>query len=136
MHRIIQELFLVVILLLDVRVDVTILCLLILNKTEKTLVYSNLQLLMIICVLDHLVDGIFEVVNGRVIVPNDVSVCLDRLLDNALLLPQFFNHKAECSVDFVILPKFNVQGFSRGPQGANLNLLWSNVFSKISNLLI
>ena len=77
MNRIIQEFSLVVILLLDVWIDFTILCFLILYKIEKTLVDSNLQLLMIICVLDYLVDGIFEVVNGRVIVPNDVSVRLD-----------------------------------------------------------
>jgi len=68
---------LVVVLLLDVGVDVSILCLLILDEIEKTLVYSNLQLLVIIRVLDHLVDGIFEVVDVRIIVSNNVSVRLD-----------------------------------------------------------
>ena len=67
----------VVVLLLDVGVDVSILCLLILDEIEKTLVYSNLQLLVIIRVLDHLVDGIFEVVDVRIIVSNNVSVRLD-----------------------------------------------------------
>ena len=98
----------VVVLLLDVGVDVSILCLLILDETEKTLVYSNLQLLVIIRVLNHLVDGIFEVVDVRIIVSNNVSVCLDRFLNDTLLLSQIFNHVAEGCIDFVILPQLFV----------------------------
>lgn len=89
--------------MLDVRVDITVLGLLILDEIEKTLVDSNLQLLVIIRVLHHLVDCILKVINVRFIVPNMVPIHLDGLLDRPLLQPQVFDHEAEACIDSVIL---------------------------------
>ena len=50
----------VIIFLLDARIDITILRFLILDEVKKTLVYCNLQLLMVISVLDDLVNGVLE----------------------------------------------------------------------------
>jgi len=50
---------------------------LILNEVEETLVHSDLELLMVICVLDYLVNGVFEVVDSCLVVADDVPVGLD-----------------------------------------------------------
>ena len=71
---VLEELLLIVIFLLDVGVDVPVFGLLILNEVEETLVHSDLELLMVICVLDHLVNCIFEVVDSCLVVADDVSV--------------------------------------------------------------
>ena len=92
MHRILEELALSLVLLLDVGVDVTILRLLILNEIEEALIDSNLQLLMIIRILNDLVDSILEVVDVSLIVPNDVSIGLDRFLDHTLSQSEIFDH--------------------------------------------
>ena len=83
-HRILQELSLVIILLLDVRIDITILGFLILDEVKETLVHSNFQLLVIISVLNDLVNSVFEGVDIGVVSSNDVSVLLNGSLDNTL----------------------------------------------------
>ena len=74
---VLEELLLIVIFLLDVGVDVPVFGLLILNEVEETLVHSDLELLMVICVLDYLVNGVFEVVDSCLVVADDVPVGLD-----------------------------------------------------------
>ena len=134
---VVQELALVFIFLLDVGIDVAILRFLVLDKIEKTLVDSNLQLLVIIRVLDYLVYGIFKVVNASVVVPNDVSVGLNRLLNDTLPEPQVFYHVTQTRINIVvILSESFIHGSSTVPQSLSLNLLRRNVFSEISNFLI
>lgn len=82
----------VLVLLLDVRVDVSILCLLMFDKIEETLVDSDLELLMVICVLNHLVDGILHIVDECVVVANDVTIGCDCFGDEGLADAQVLNH--------------------------------------------
>ena len=60
---------------------------------------------MIVSVLDNLVDRVLKVVNVGLIVPNDVSVRLDGLLDHTLSQPEVLDHIAQTCVDIIIFPK-------------------------------
>ena len=98
-HRILEELLLVLVLLLDARVDVAVLRLLVLNKAKQALVHRNLQLLVIVRVLDYLVDSVLEVVDVCVVVADDVSVRRDSLRNQRLSYAQVLDHEAERGVD-------------------------------------
>ena len=84
MNRILEELPLVFVLLLNARVDTTILRLLVLDEIEKALVHGNFQLLVIISVLDHLVHRILKVVDVRIIFADQLAVLVNRLLNRTL----------------------------------------------------
>ena len=84
LHRVLQELPLVLVFLRDVGADVSALGLLVLDEVKETLVYSNLQLLVVVRVLDHLVDCVLEVVDDRFVVADYVPVCLNALLNETL----------------------------------------------------
>ena len=103
MHRVLEELALVLVLLLNVGVDVTILSLLVLDEVEETLVDGNLQLLMVIGVLNDLIDSVLEVVDDRIVVTDDVTVRLDGFLDETLADTQVFDHESETSIDLIVL---------------------------------
>ena len=103
MHRILKELSLVFVLLLDVRVDVSVLCLLMFDKIEETLVDSDLELLMVICVLDHLVDGILHIVDEGIVVADDVAIRCDCFGDEGLADAQVLNHYTKVGVDRIVL---------------------------------
>ena len=102
-HRVLEELPLVLVLLLDVRIDVSIFGLLVLDEPEQAVVHRDLQLLVIVCVLHHLVDGILEAVDVGVVVAHDVAVRHDGFLDDALTHAQVLNHEAERGVHLVVL---------------------------------
>ena len=93
----------VLILLLDVRVNVSVLCLLMFDKIEETLVDSDLELLMVICVLDHLVDGILHIVDKGIVVADDVTIGCDCFGDESLADAQVFNHYTKVGVDGIVL---------------------------------
>lgn len=80
-HRVFQELLLVLVLILDALIDLTVFFLLVLDKVEQALVHCFFQPLVIVGVVYDLVDSIFEVVDDRIIVAQDVPVSLDVLLD-------------------------------------------------------
>ena len=69
-YRVIKELLLIYVLFLDTRHNVSILGFLVLDEMEQALVYGNLQLLMVVCILDHLVHSILEVVDGGFVLAN------------------------------------------------------------------
>jgi len=69
-YRVIKELLLIYVLFLDTRHNVSILGFLVLDEMEQALVYGNLQLLMVVSILDHLVDSILEVVDGGFVLAN------------------------------------------------------------------
>lgn len=91
---------------------------------------------MVICVLDHLVDGIFEVADDRVIVADDVTVGLDLLLDETLAHTQVLDHEAETGVHRVVLLQLLVHRSSAVSQVNDLELLGGNVLPQVSDLLI
>ena len=97
-HRVLKELLLVLVLLLDVWIDVTVACFLVFDETVKTLIDSHFQLSVVICILDHLVDSVLEVIDNRVVVLNDVTVGLYCLLDKTLADSEVLNHKAKTRV--------------------------------------
>ena len=92
LHGVLQELALVFVLLLDVGVYVSILRFLVFDETEETLIDCNFKLLMIIGVLHDLVDCVFEVVDVRLVVPDDISVRLNGLLDDTLSKSEVLDH--------------------------------------------
>ena len=57
---------------------------------------------MIVSVLHNLVDRVLEIVNMRCVVPDDVSVRLDGLLDDTLPQSEVLDHVTETSIDIVI----------------------------------
>ena len=57
---------------------------------------------MIISVLHDLVDCVFEVVDVRLVVPDDISVCLNGLLDYTLSQSEVLDHVTETSIDIII----------------------------------
>ena len=57
---------------------------------------------MIIGVLHDLVDCVFEVVDVRLVVPDDISVRLNGLLDDTLSQSEVLDHVTETSIDIVI----------------------------------
>ena len=57
---------------------------------------------MIISVLHDLVDCVFEVVDVRLVVPDDISVRLNGLLDDTLSQSEVLDHVTETSIDIVI----------------------------------
>ena len=69
-YRVIKELLLINVLFLDTRHNVSILGFLVLDEMEQALVYGNLQLLMVVSILDHLVHSILEVVDGGFVLAN------------------------------------------------------------------
>jgi len=105
-----KELPLVLVLLINVRVHVTVLSLLILNEAKEALIDCNFELLMIVGVLYDLVDCVFEAVDICIIITNDVPVARNRLCDQGLSHTEIFNHKAETSVDRVVLFQFLIKG--------------------------
>ena len=89
--------------MLDVGINVSVLCLLMLDKVEETLVDSDLELLMVICVLDHLVDSILHIVDEGIVVANDVTVGCDCFGDESLADAQVLNHDTEVGVHRIVL---------------------------------
>ena len=57
---------------------------------------------MIISVLHDLVDCVFEVVDVRLVVPDDISVRLNGLLDDTLSQSEVLDHVTETSIDIII----------------------------------
>ena len=53
-----------------------------------------------------------------------------------MLLSQIFNHVAEGCIDFVVLLQLFIHRFSAVSQVQNLSLLWGNILSQVSNLLV
>jgi len=97
-HRVLEELALILVLLLDVGVDVTILCLLVFDEFEERLVDGDLQLLVVVRVLDHLVNSVLKVADDRIVVPNNIPVGLNGFLDEALAHTEVLNHETETGV--------------------------------------
>ena len=84
LHRVLQELLLVIVLLRDSGTDVSALGLLVLDEVKEALVDSDLQLLVVVSVLDHLVDCVLEVVDDCIVVADYVPVSLNALLNETL----------------------------------------------------
>ena len=135
-HGVFKELSLVLVLLFNVGVDVSILGFLILHEVEQALVDGDLQLLVVIRVLDHLVNGILEVVDDGVVVADDVAVRLDCFLDEALTDAKIFDHEAETGVDLVVLLEALVHGASAGSEVGDFELFRGNVLTQVPDLLI
>ena len=91
MDRVLEELLLVIVLLLDVGVNIAILSFLVLDKKVQTLVDCDFKLLVIISVLNNLIYGILIAVDLVLISPNCVSELFNRPLDDALGDSQVFN---------------------------------------------
>lgn len=94
-HGVFEEFLLVLVLLFDARIDIAVLCFLVLNEAKETLVNCDLQLLVIVCVLHDLVDSILEIVDVCVIVADDVPVGCNGLRNQSLPHAKIFDHKAE-----------------------------------------
>ena len=71
MHRILKVFLLILVLLLNVRVYVSIFGLLIFNEVVETLVDRNFEHLMVVNILYHLVNGVFERTDFAFVVAND-----------------------------------------------------------------
>ena len=99
MDRVLEELLLVIVLLLDVGVNIAILSFLVLDKKVQTLVDCDFKLLVIISVLNNLIYGILIAVDLVLISPNCVSELFNRPLDDALRDSQVFNQVTERSID-------------------------------------
>ena len=54
---------------------------------------------MVIHVLDHLVDGVFEVIDDCVVISNDISICLDRFLYEPLTDSEVLHHETKTRID-------------------------------------
>ena len=100
-HGVFEEFTLMFVLLPDVWVDLPVFGLLVLDEVEKAAVYCYLELLVVVCVLNNLVNGVLEVVDVSLVVPDNVSVRLDGLLDDTLAQPQIFNHVAKAGINVV-----------------------------------
>ncbi len=72
MHRVLQILFLVFILLLNVLVDILITSLLVFDESVEQLIDSHFQLLMIIDARDYLEYCILEILDNLVVVSDNV----------------------------------------------------------------
>ena len=57
---------------------------------------------MIIHILNNLVNSILKVVDNGVVVPDDISVRLNGLLDDTLSQSEVLDHVTETSIDIVI----------------------------------
>ena len=92
-HRVLQVLLLLVILLTDVRVDVSILCLLVLNVSVEEFVDSYLELLMVIDVVGGPEDGILEAIDELLIPADDILLLANHALNQFLSGTQILHHE-------------------------------------------
>ena len=122
--------------MLDVWVYVTVLCLLVLDEIEKALVDRDLQLLVIISVLNNLVDSILEVVDIGFVVPDNFTVSSNSLRNQGLTNTEILNHKAERSIDRVVVVQLLVKRLRPFTKAGNLELFRGNILPEISDLLI
>ena len=108
-HGILEELLLVLVFLLNVRVHVAVLCLLVGDEAEETLVDGDLQLLMVVRVLHNLVDCVFEIVNECVVVADDVAIRRNGLCNKGLSDTKVLDHEAEGGIHGVVLVQLLVK---------------------------
>ena len=102
-HRVLQILFLVFVLLLNVLVDILVTSLLVFDESVEQLIDGHFQLLMVIYARDHLEYCILEILDNLVIVPDYVRIGSNRLKDARLSDAQVLHHEAKACIHFVIL---------------------------------
>ena len=135
-HGVLQELLLVLILLLDVRVHIAILCALVLNESVQTLVEFGLELSMVISVLDYLVHSVLEVIDIGLVIANLVSVGRNRLGNQSLSYTEVLDHETKRGVDRIVLIQLLVERTSSVPETGNLKFFRCYVLPEIANLFI
>ena len=98
-----KELFLILVLLLDVWIDVSIFATAVFNILIQTFLDSKLQLLVIVCVLHDLVHRVLQAVDPISVIADNVPVSCNSFGDKSLAHTQVFNHHTEVSIDRVVL---------------------------------
>ncbi len=90
--RVFKELFLVLVLLLDVGIDVSILGVKAFYEIVQTLINGDLQLLVIVRILHDLVDSVFQAVDIGLVFADNVPVSCNSFGNKSLAHTQVFNH--------------------------------------------
>lgn len=100
------------------------------------MVDGDLQLLVVIREIDHLVDGILEVVDEGVIVSDDVAVRCDRLCNQGLANAQIFNHEAQRRVHLVVLLELSVHRLGLTSQVGDFEFFRRDILPQVPDLLV
>ncbi len=135
-HRVLQILFLVFVLLLNVLVDILIASLLVFDESVEQFIDSHFQLLVIIDARDHLEYCILEILDNLVVVSDNVRICSNSFEDARLSDAQVFHHEAKACIHFVILLQSLVHGFCPIAQILDLLFFRCNITSQVLNLFI
>ena len=109
-HGVFQELLLLVVLFPNVRIDVTILGLLVLDVGVQVLLHSHFKLLVVINVLDCPEYCILEPIDILFIASNDVLALSDQQLDLLLSASQILHHVPKIGILLIVFLEFLVHG--------------------------
>ena len=135
-HRVLQELLLVLVLLLDVRLHIAVLRPLVLDERVQTLVQLALQLGVVIGVLHDLVYSVLEIVDVSLVVADCISVCGNCFGNQGLPHTEVLDHETERCVDGVVLIQLCIERAGPVFETQNLGLLWRDVLPEVANLFI
>ena len=107
-HRVLQVLPLLVVLLPDVRVDVAVLGLLVLDVSVEELVNSDFELLVVIDVVGCPEDSVLESIDELLVKTDDVLVLADHALEKLLSTAQVLDHISEVGILLIVFLQFFV----------------------------
>jgi hypothetical protein len=102
LYTAVQEMFLIIVLLLDVSIHVYFLDILLLNIFIQTIVNCKLELTKVVDILDYPVDSCLEALDVVLVVPDLLSALAVELLDLLLLISELIHYKTKLQVDCVI----------------------------------
>lgn len=134
--RVVQVSLLILVLLLDIRVDFSILHRLRSYVWIKVLIDHSLQLVEVIDVLDNPVNGILEALDEDVVGSNLCSILLDKVLHMLLSCSELIDDVTKIGVDLVVMSQVLVHIVGLLLQSSDLHASWGNVSLQLLNFVI
>ena len=135
-HRLLQELHLHFVLVLNVTIFNDDFLVVILDVALKFVQHTHLQLFVIVNVLGNPVDSIFEGANVTLVLPDLGVGSPDRRLHVLLLESEIFDQESQVSIKRVELLEFFVLRVGFQLELPCLDLLWRDFLLKLFNAVI
>jgi len=133
---VVQVPLLILVLLLDIRINFSILHWLRSDVRVKVLIDNSLQLIEVIDVLDNPVNGILEALDENVVGSNLCSVLFDQILHVLLSGSELIHNITKIGIDLVVMSQVLVHVVGLLLQSGDLHASWGDVSLQLFDFVI
>jgi len=133
---VVQVPLLILVLLLDIRINFSILHWLRSDVRVKVLIDNSLQLIEVIDVLDNPVNGILEALDEDIVGSNLCSVLFDQILHVLLSGSELIHNVTKIGIDLVVMSQVLVHVVGLLLQSGDLHASWGDVSLQLFDFVI